>query len=193
MRIPAHARALELLRVAGIPVAAPSANRFGHVTPTHPEHVMDDLGHHEIMVLRPEAICTADGSSLPSEQRVCEVGIESTVVKVDAESRRLLLLRRGGVPEAGLERWVNEMQCGLSFAVQPQKHSAPPRLPSEAEAEAAARMAVAEGEGMLAPGMTLTHYSPDLPAFLLGSLANTCCLCVLIPANTRTCGGISRY
>ena len=47
VRIPKHARAMALLRAAAIPVAAPSANRFGHVSPTRPEHVMDDLGAEE--------------------------------------------------------------------------------------------------------------------------------------------------
>lgn len=43
VRMPAHPIALELIRRAGVPVAAPSANRFGHVSPTTAEHVLDDL------------------------------------------------------------------------------------------------------------------------------------------------------
>ena len=43
VRMPAHPVALELIRRAGVPVAAPSANRFGHVSPTTAEHVLDDL------------------------------------------------------------------------------------------------------------------------------------------------------
>ncbi len=43
VRMPAHPVALELIRQAGVPVAAPSANRFGHVSPTTAEHVLDDL------------------------------------------------------------------------------------------------------------------------------------------------------
>ncbi len=43
VRMPAHPVALELIRRAGIPVAAPSANRFGHVSPTTADHVLDDL------------------------------------------------------------------------------------------------------------------------------------------------------
>jgi L-threonylcarbamoyladenylate synthase len=43
VRIPAHALALELLGLAGVPVAAPSANRFGHTSPTTAEHVLADL------------------------------------------------------------------------------------------------------------------------------------------------------
>ena len=75
VRCPDHALALELLTAAGVPVAAPSANRFGHVSPTRAEHVMNDLGDHEIYVLR-----GAEGASC------CEVGIESTVVKIDEEA-----------------------------------------------------------------------------------------------------------
>ena len=96
---PSHKLALELLKAAGVPVAAPSANRFGHVSPTlrardgqadlrpisararadlawpwaqvsptRAEHVMADLGAHDIWVLRGQ----------PGEA-CCEVGIESTV------------------------------------------------------------------------------------------------------------------
>ena len=43
IRMPAHPVALELIRRAGVPVAAPSANRFGHTSPTTAEHVLDDL------------------------------------------------------------------------------------------------------------------------------------------------------
>jgi L-threonylcarbamoyladenylate synthase len=43
VRMPAHPVALELIRLAGVPVAAPSANRFGHVSPTTAEHVLEDL------------------------------------------------------------------------------------------------------------------------------------------------------
>ena len=40
---------------AAVPVAAPSANRFGHVSPTRPEHVMKDLGHCDISVIECES------------------------------------------------------------------------------------------------------------------------------------------
>ncbi len=43
VRMPAHPVALELIRRAGVPVAAPSANRFGHISPTTAAHVLDDL------------------------------------------------------------------------------------------------------------------------------------------------------
>lgn len=74
VRVPEHALARELLQRAAVPVAAPSANRFGHVSPTRAQHVMDDLAHHPILVLdAPPADC-------------CGVGIESTVVKIDEQA-----------------------------------------------------------------------------------------------------------
>ena len=78
LRVPAHPLALELLRAAGIPVAAPSANRFTQLSPTRAEHVREGLGDAVDMIL--------DGGP-------CEVGIESTVVSV--VSGKPLLLRPG--------------------------------------------------------------------------------------------------
>jgi L-threonylcarbamoyladenylate synthase len=65
VRMPAHAVALELIRRAGVPVAAPSANRFGHTSPTTAKHVLDDLDG------RIDAILDAG----PAER-----GVESTVL-----------------------------------------------------------------------------------------------------------------
>ncbi len=64
VRMPRHPLALELIASAGVPVAAPSANRFGHTSPTTAAHVLDDLDGRIIAVL--------DGGST-------EVGVESTV------------------------------------------------------------------------------------------------------------------
>mmetsp|Transcript_14172 Transcript_14172/g.43427 ORF Transcript_14172/g.43427 Transcript_14172/m.43427 type:complete len:525 (-) Transcript_14172:680-2254(-) len=94
VRCPSHVRARQLIAASGVPIAAPSANRFGHVSPTKPEHVMSDLGESRVFVLRDEP-----GAS-------CEIGIESTVLKIDEENRQLVLLRRGGVSETKLSRWV---------------------------------------------------------------------------------------
>lgn len=67
VRMPAHPVALELIRQAGVPVAAPSANRFGHTSPTTAAHVLEDLDGRIDMVL--DAGATAQG-------------LESTVVDV---------------------------------------------------------------------------------------------------------------
>ena len=80
LRVPAHPVALALLQSAGVPVAAPSANRSGRPSPTSAQHVMDDLGDAVDVVL--------DGGD-------CGVGVESTVV--DARGESPIVLREGAV------------------------------------------------------------------------------------------------
>lgn len=80
LRVPAHPVAMALLEASRLPIAAPSANRFGHVSPTTAAHVLADLGE--------EALTVLDGGP-------CRVGIESTVARVEAGA--ITVLRRGVV------------------------------------------------------------------------------------------------
>ncbi len=80
LRVPAHPLALALLEEFGGGVAAPSANRFGAVSPTRAEHVRVDLGADVDFVL--------DGGD-------CSVGVESTIV--DLSRRQPVILRPGGI------------------------------------------------------------------------------------------------
>ena len=89
VRQPAHPVARELLRQAGVPVAAPSANTFSHTSPTTAQHVLDDLDGRIDAVL--------DGGAT-------EVGLESTVVMAGAES--VVVYRPGAVTMAMLETVV---------------------------------------------------------------------------------------
>jgi L-threonylcarbamoyladenylate synthase len=82
IRMPSHPVFLEVLRVFGKPLAAPSANRFGRVSPTRSEHVQEELGGRVPLIL--DAGPTA-------------VGLESTIVRVDAN--RIGILRQGPVTE----------------------------------------------------------------------------------------------
>lgn len=86
LRVPAHPVALELLRSFGGGVAAPSANRFGRVSPTCAEHVARDLGDDIDMLL--------DGGE-------CDVGVESTILDLTRDVP--VLLRPGGVTVAHIE------------------------------------------------------------------------------------------
>jgi L-threonylcarbamoyladenylate synthase len=80
LRMPAHPVALEVLRRLGRPLAAPSANRFGRVSPTRAEHVVADLAGDVPFVL--------DGGP-------CQVGVESTIVELSEGRARLR--RPGGI------------------------------------------------------------------------------------------------
>jgi L-threonylcarbamoyladenylate synthase len=85
LRVPAHPVALELLDRFGGGIAAPSANRFGRVSPTTADHVRADLAD---LVDRGD-VAVLDGGP-------CPVGIESTII--DCTTTPLTLLRPGGIP-----------------------------------------------------------------------------------------------
>jgi L-threonylcarbamoyladenylate synthase len=91
VRVPAHPDARRLLRAAGIPVAAPSANRSGRLSPTTARHVAEDLGSRVAMIL--------DGGR-------CVIGLESTVV--DLSGPRPVILRQGGLAQEAIEAALGE-------------------------------------------------------------------------------------
>jgi L-threonylcarbamoyladenylate synthase len=86
VRVPAHPAAQALLRATGLPIAAPSANRFGHTSPTTADHVLADLGG------RIDAVLDAGPT---------QVGIESTVV--DVTRTPIVLYRPGAVTAEQIE------------------------------------------------------------------------------------------
>jgi L-threonylcarbamoyladenylate synthase len=104
LRVPDHPLALELLDAFGGAVAAPSANRFGRVSPTTAAHVRADLGDDVDLVL--------DGGP-------CTVGVESTIV--DCTSPTPAILRVGGVPVETLEGLL-----GVPLAFQTEGQVAAP-------------------------------------------------------------------
>jgi L-threonylcarbamoyladenylate synthase len=93
VRVPAHPVALGLLRACGVPIAAPSANRFGHASPTTAQHVLDDLSGRIALVL--------DGGSTP-------LGVESTVL--DLISQPPVILRPGGLPREEIEAVIGPVR-----------------------------------------------------------------------------------
>jgi L-threonylcarbamoyladenylate synthase len=95
VRVPAHPLAQALLRTVGRPVAAPSANRSGRLSPTTAEHVRAELGDRVALVL--------DGGP-------CRIGIESTVL--DLSRKPPALLRPGGVVRAALEAVLGPIEAG---------------------------------------------------------------------------------
>lgn len=87
VRLPAHPVALALLTAAGVPVAAPSANLFGHSSPTSAQHVLDDLDGKLPLIL--------DGGPT-------FVGVESTILDLTSDHPRLL--RPGGISLETIQR-----------------------------------------------------------------------------------------
>ena len=92
LRVPSHPMALELLRAFGGGIAAPSANRFGAVSPTTADHVEHDLGGDVDYIL--------DGGA-------CDVGVESTIV--DLSRGQAMLLRPGGLAREAIEAVIGPL------------------------------------------------------------------------------------
>lgn len=91
IRVPAHAGARDLLRLSGRPIAAPSANRSGRISPTTAQHVAESLGDAVDLIL--------DGGP-------CRIGVESTIIDVTGD--RVALLRPGGVSLEAIEEAVGD-------------------------------------------------------------------------------------
>ncbi|MCX7656179.1 MAG: L-threonylcarbamoyladenylate synthase [Treponemataceae bacterium] len=110
VRVPAHPVAQNLLHTAGIPVAAPSANPFGYLSPTCADHVASQLGERVDYII--------DGGS-------CTVGVESTVLDMTGDVPRIL--RPGGTPQETIEALIGPVALIDRTSSRP---SAPGQLPS---------------------------------------------------------------
>ena len=93
VRMPSHPMAQKLIRLAGVPLAAPSANPFGYLSPTTAQQVREQVGKKIDMVL--------DGGK-------CSVGIESTIIGF--EGNKIVLLRLGGVPVEEIEKVAGKIK-----------------------------------------------------------------------------------
>lgn len=127
VRIPNHPIALELLRAAGCPVAAPSANPFGGISPTTAQHVIDGLGS--------KVDCVLDGGP-------CAVGVESTVVSF--MQARPIMLRPGGCPIEDIEALIGPVDRAISDPSQDDLAQSAPGMLSRHYAPATPLMLVAQ-------------------------------------------------
>lgn len=91
VRMPNHPIALDLIRKSGVPIVAPSANKYQSVSPTTAQHVADGLGDKVDMIL--------DGGA-------CKVGVESTII--DLTDKKIVMLRAGGTAREDIEEFLGE-------------------------------------------------------------------------------------
>lgn len=103
VRVPRHPLTLALLQQLPFPLAAPSANPFGYISPTTAQHVMDQLGEEVDYIL--------DGGA-------CEVGIESTIVGF--ENGLPVIYRLGGIPVEAIEQIAGKVQVKVSSSSDPR-------------------------------------------------------------------------
>jgi len=140
IRVPRHQVAQALLRETGRPIAAPSANRSGRVSPTEAAHVAEELGDRVALIL--------DGGRTP-------VGLESTVLDLSVEAA--VLLRPGGVTLEQLTELLGPI--AMPTAAEPKS---PGMLPSHYAPSLPLRLEAIEAHS----GEALLAFGPDaLPGF----------------------------
>jgi len=155
-RSPSHATARSLLQVSQLPLAAPSANKFGHVSPTKAQHVWDDLHDEDVWILEPQTT-KEEATDQSSSISCCQVGVESTVAKLEVgedavESDTpnvtpvLTVLRQGAVSVQDLETCLQ----GMNVRVQSKQ-----------------RQVISEDVAAVAPGQSIRHYSPNIPSYMV--------------------------
>jgi len=167
VRVPAHPVALALLRAAGVPVAAPSANRFSRPSPTTAAHVLADL----------------DGAvELVLDAGPTDIGVESTIVDCTVDPP--VIRRAGGIPVEQVRQVVPGVVTVTHDAAIAQAQVAPGQLlrhyapaapltvyagaPADVvrrlSAEIRTHVAAGRRVGVLAPDEDLTALAPDVAA-----------------------------
>lgn len=125
LRVPDHPVALAVLRLVDDGLAAPSANRFGAVSPTRPEHVVADLG---------------DACDLVLDGGPCDVGVESTIV--DLSGPHPEVLRAGAITAVQIEALLGEPVAAPAAASGAAADGEPVRAPGMLAAHYAPRATV---------------------------------------------------
>lgn len=139
LRVPAHPVAQALLRATGRPVAAPSANRSGRVSPTAAEHAAAELGARAALIL---------------DAGPCPVGLESTVL--DLSGTTPVLLRPGGITLEQLRDIFPRIETGPAGGA--------PRSPGQLASHYAPGLPVRLNATSAEPGEALLAFGPEAPA-----------------------------
>ena len=152
VRLPSNTAARRLIELAGVPIAAPSANLSGKPSPTSASHVVEDMNGRVDMII--------DGGE-------CNIGLESTIIKLTGDGRAVLL-RPGGITKEQLEE-----------------------IFSEVELDKAVTEKLGDGEKPLAPGMKYRHYAPSAGLSLIADKAGLFEKIIRENANTDGLGVIA--
>ena len=126
VRIPKHPLLRKILKEIEVPLAVPSANLFSQVSPTKSSHVLSSFS---------DSLSVLDGG-------VCDLGLESTLIKVDQEKKKIIILRPGCIKKEDIENFLN--QKNISFSCEFQDLS-------------------------LFPGGLKKHYAPSVPLVIVKS------------------------
>lgn len=149
IRVPAHPVAQALLKASDCPLAAPSANRSGRVSPTTAAHVADEE-------FGPDVVMILDGGA-------CQVGIESTVLDLTTTPT---LLRPGGIP-------LEDLAATIGTILIPARDPGAPRSPGMMERHYAPLRPLRLDALKANPGEALLGFGPETPSDAMLNLSQT--------------------
>ena len=135
LRVPNHPVALALLQTAGVPIAAPSANRSGNVSPDIDQHVADD--YKGLNIFMPILGDDCDGYKK-------KVGVESTIIKVDESANGIVcitILRAGAIGLTDITKALEKVHIDVPYDISAKSNEV-------------------DNETSESPGKALKHYSP---------------------------------
>ncbi|OII74685.1 SUA5 like RNA binding domain-containing protein [Cryptosporidium ubiquitum] len=161
VRCPNNALTLELLKLLPVPVAAPSANRSGHISPTSPIHVSKEFDQsymNEIGI----NVWILDGGEC------CNVGIESTVLEYNEDGNFICIFRCGGISRKQIwktlidnyqnsNEWIKDIRINYFNNNKLSSSNYPPPYDSIT----------------VSPGMDIKHYSPTISTKLVAFVSDT--------------------
>jgi L-threonylcarbamoyladenylate synthase len=160
LRMPQHPVALQLLRAFDIGIAAPSANKFGHVSPTTAAHVRQEFSESEVGLV-------LDGGA-------CQVGIESTIVDLTGVSPRIL--RPGMITEPEIKqsmergsRSIETSQSTADRAADGAAQDAAHGISGSSSRQQDLARPLCSSQAVRVPGSLPSHYSPRTPLYLVSS------------------------
>jgi L-threonylcarbamoyladenylate synthase len=201
-RSPRHPIARRLIQAARVPIAAPSANKFGHVSPTTAQHVWDDLQYENVWIVEDDdhdhgdddhSMCAGESMKTPVHSHDMDIGVESTVAKLEVEvttpapnssssstsahlTATLRVLRQGAIAAQELDACLQQaLSKGLLSRPKSGNHddddhdddsSCFPFIQLRVLTQHK-NASVDDHVATVAPGQTIRHYSPRIPSFVL--------------------------
>ena len=162
VRIPSHPTARKLLEFSKIPIAAPSANRFGHTSPTTTQHVIDDFC--DTIEKTGGMLTVVDTES----DMPCDVGIESTILRLSVKESqdcgleaRIELLRKGMLTQQAIRAIFEKSSAFDEFSMDVEGSNVKITI------EAVTKHITNIEEKQSGPGQLIKHYAPSIPTYLL--------------------------
>ena len=154
IRHPNHEIASKLINLSNLPIAAPSANKFCHISPVNPYHVYEDFKEFPIKII--------DGG-------ISNFCMESTVVKIINEEKKLVIFRMGAISLNQLQSFLDSTDEFKDFAVEVFSKKQEHKFPSKKEEIQEDLSQIQE-----APGQFIKHYSPILDTYVINEGDEQC-------------------